>query len=444
MAGFIRTMARRVHRILNGPAPAIPIGTVPGNLKAYALKETDDDSVEIEMYGEVVEKQPIDWWGEPVPGLYIALDSFLKDLDKCKTKKNVTVRINSVGGDLYAGITICNRLSQLPGNVTTIVDGLAASAASIILQGGKTRLVFPGSQVMIHGASSFLYGSYNLSDLDKVVNMLKGGNRSALETYASRCGLSKAVIKNMMDKESWLTGQDAIDNGFADGFVDTEDKVQLSMSADMKTIYSNGVPMSAVGFKCLPGDIPVMTVSDAQPVVNAVHKETLPDNTVITGFIPEPDVTNKKQPGGKGKMTLEELMKSDPELVSQIQNAAIDSVQGESQTQVEDAVKAERARLQKIAEIENSIGDKKLIDEAKFGEKPMTAEELAFAAMKQQAVVGAQFLANMKEDAKTSGAEGVEATPTGTVTPEDQEADDIKNGAALIAGLTAQAQEGVK
>ena len=100
-------------------------------IKAYNILDVGETDAEINMYGEVVDARPRDWWtGEEIPGNYIALDEFLHDLDGLKDKANITVHINSVGGDLYGGISIYNRLKALPANITTINDGLAASAGS--------------------------------------------------------------------------------------------------------------------------------------------------------------------------------------------------------------------------------------------------------------------------------------------------------------------------
>lgn len=413
-------------KILNGPAGMIPSSVLPDTLTAYNMSEPDNDSLEIEMYGQVVSHIPTDWDGNPVEGLFIALDSFLKDLDLYKAKKNITVRINSVGGELYAGIAICNRLKELPGNVTTICDALAASAASIIFQGGDNRLVYPGSQVMVHGASSFLFGSYNLADIAKVSNTLKGANKAALETYVARTGRTKDFIQNLMNKETWMSGQEAIDNGFADGFVEAEDNVKLTMSADHKIIYSNGIPMPAMGLN-VPDNIPVMAVP--APETSKVTSEAT-SSVVIEN--------NNNPTGGKAKMTLEELMQTDPELVNQIRNDAVTQAQATNTTAVTDAVAAERARIQAIESIQNSIGDKKLIADAKYGEKPMTAQELAFQALQAQAAVGAQVVTDMGKDAEASGVNNVTAVPVAT----DSSAEDIANGAALIAGVIAQQKEG--
>ncbi len=99
-----------------------------------------------------------------------------------------------------------------------------------------------------------------------------------------------------------------------------------------------------------------------------------------------------------------------------------------------EAVREERERLRQIAEIENQIADKGLVDAAKFGEKPMNAQELAFAAMKKQQATGAQFLGAIMEDAASSGADGVTPAPNaGGKTQEEQELEDIANGAKIIA-----------
>lgn len=154
-------------------------------LKPYNIVVNEaDNSAEINMYGEVVEQHPVDWWtGEPVAGNFIAVDDFLRDLEDLKTRNSITVHINSVGGDLYAGIAIYNRLKSLPANVVTINDGLAASAGSIIFQAGNTRKVHPGSNIMVHQAMGLLIGYYQTNDLKQVIKQLDAGNKAAVAIY---------------------------------------------------------------------------------------------------------------------------------------------------------------------------------------------------------------------------------------------------------------------
>ncbi|MFQ9465305.1 MAG: hypothetical protein ACLR09_10545 [Gallintestinimicrobium sp.] len=100
------------------------------------------------------------------------------------------------------------------------------------------------------------------------------------------------------------------------------------------------------------------------------------------------------------------------------------------------AVDAERKRIQEIDEIAASIGDKKLIEEAKFGETPMDAKTLAFEALKKQKTLGNQFLEDQAEDSQNSGVNNVTPEPNaGTKTKEEQKAQDIRDGAAMIAGI---------
>lgn len=401
----------------NGPMP-IPFNAPP-DLKPYNIVASDDDeSAEVNMYGEVVSEIPTNWWtGERIEGLYIVLSDFLNDMETLKNKANVTFHINSPGGEVFAGVAIYNRMKEFTGNVTTIVDGLAASAASIIAQGGKTRKVCNGTLTMIHGASAFMYGYYNAHDMKDGLAQINAIDKSIAEIYAKCTGMEQDKIKNMMSKTTWMSAQEAVDNGFADEIVDTGEKVTMSLNSSKSLLTVNGVPMSARGLFNLPDSIPVN------------KKEVTPGPKA-------PDVINKNEPtGGKEKMTLEELMKSDPELVAQIQNEAVQNVQATNQEAIDKAVNAEIDRIKAIDEIAGKIADKALVENAKYGETKMSAGDLALAALKAQQDAGTQFLTNMQEDVKNSGAAGVEPSPQGG-TDDEQAKNDIAAGAALIAGIT--------
>lgn len=357
----------------------------PNLTKAYNIASVGDDTAEITMYGEVVATRPVDWWtGEPIPGDFIAVDEFLADLESIKDKSNITVHINSVGGDLYGGLAIYNRLKSLSGNVTTVVDGLAASAASLIFQAGDTRKVNSGSNVMVHGASSFFYGFYNVQDLMTAKKTLDAHNKAAINAYVESTGRSADEIKSLMDKTTWLAGQDAVDAGFADEVITSGEPVTMSLSPDKTYLMVNGVAMSARSLGSIPQWMPI-------------------NNSLAT----TPQVVLNKKTGGSDKMEIknvEELRMAYPELVAKIE----DSVKAQANAE---GVEAERARIKGIEAIQNAIGDSELVKEAKFGEQAMTAEQLAFKAMQAQASIGATVLHNLVEDAKASGAESVNAAP---------------------------------
>ena len=133
-------------------------------------------------------------------------------------------------------------------------------------------------------------------------------------------------------------------------------------------------------------------------------------------------------------MTLEELMTSEPELVNQIRNDAINAEQARVATAVNDAVSAELTRLQSIDEIADKIGDKELINRAKYGEVKMTAGDLALEALKAQKDAGSAFLNQMQADSQASGVNAVTPQPQAG-TEAEQTKNDIEDGAKLIAGL---------
>ena len=154
--------------------------------KAYSIKMMGTNDAELNLYGEIVSDRPIDWYtGQPTEEAYIVSSELLEDLEELKTKDNITIHLNSVGGDLYAGLAIYNRLKALPAKITTINDGLAASAASIIFQAGDTRKVHAGSNIMVHQAAGFLFGYYQLNDLNQVSKQLRAANKTAI-TYTLR------------------------------------------------------------------------------------------------------------------------------------------------------------------------------------------------------------------------------------------------------------------
>lgn len=358
-------------------------------IKPYNFVELEDNSVEITMYGNVVQNRPLDFWtGEPVPGLFIVLGEFLQELEKIKEKEQITVRINSGGGELYAAISIYNRLKELK-NVITIVDGLAASAASVILQAGKIRKVYAGSQVMIHGASLFLYGSYNIQGLEEKKKSLEAANHAALQSYLERTGLEIEQIKEDMKITSWMTGKEVIEKGYADELI-ADKKMELMVDQKEATLYVNQIPMCTQMFLEMP--------------------------------------KNLKKIEGEEKMDLKELKEKYPNLVQQIQEDGKEQVQN----QIDQALQKERERLKAIEEIESIIGDKELVKAAKYGENKMTAQDLAFVAMKKQAELGENFFRNMLEDTKKSGVNQVIVTSSEEEHINSEE-DEIKAAAEMIA-----------
>jgi ATP-dependent protease ClpP protease subunit len=400
-----KTAARQTDRIT---ATAAGIGGCAQ--KAYDFLETGEDELEINMYGEVVQSIPVDWWtGKPIDGMFISEKDFLEDLDKYREKSRITVRINSVGGDLYAGLAIANRLKDLKADIVTIADALCASAAVSIYQTGSTRKLYAGSQIMIHEPSCRLFGRYDVQGIQKVARQLEAGKKSLIESYRERTGRTSEELEQMITGDCWMTGQEAVTEGFADEVIEGE--VKTEVTEDNKTVISNGICFPAEAFYSLPRNL-------------AVHRDHA-ENGIM------PDQNKQKQEGGEVLMTKSELMEKYPSLWNEISSEAKE----EMKAAVDEAVKAERTRIQNIDEIAGQVGDEAMVREAKFGETTMDASKLALAALKKQSQLGSDFLRNMKEDAKSSKAEEVTPAPnSGTKSQEEQELQDIMDGAALIIG----------
>jgi len=131
--------------------------------------------------------------------------SVLKELEG----KPLTVKINSYGGDVWSGSVIYTALKDYKGYVTVKVDGLAASAASVIAMSGDKIMMSPTAQMMIHNASSSASGDYR--DMEQAAEFLKNVNSAISNAYMVKSGMDKDALLDLMDKETWLTAQEALD-----------------------------------------------------------------------------------------------------------------------------------------------------------------------------------------------------------------------------------------
>lgn len=370
--------------------------------KPYTIAMVGQNDAEINLYGEVVSTRPVDWWtGEPVAGDFIAVDEILRDLDELNSKDNITVHINSVGGEFYSGLAIYNRLRNLSAKVTTINDGLAASAGSIIFMAGDTRKVHAGSNLMIHGVMSFLYGYYNTTDLRSEIKDLDAHNKAAIAAYVEATGLDQETVKAAMSKDTYMTGQEAVDAGWADEVISGEgvEPVNMKLSPDKSRVMVNGHAVAACLFGKLPESIPAMTAEEFAALSTPASGSEPHNNSDQ----PAPQARNNTPENGGKNMeikTPEELRNAFPDLVAQIEAAAR-----------AEGVTAERNRIQEIESIQAVVGDAKMVQEAKFGEQPLNAKDMLFAAAQKQAAVGNQMLGKLNTDAAASGAAAVAAAP---------------------------------
>ena len=129
-------------------------------------------------------------------------------------KGDITVYINSPGGDCVAAAQIYNMLSEYPGKVTVKIDAIAASAASVIAMAGDTVLMSPTSMIMVHNPATIAFGDHN--EMQKAIDMLAEVKESIINAYQLKTGLSRAKLSKLMEAETWMSVHKAVELGFAD------------------------------------------------------------------------------------------------------------------------------------------------------------------------------------------------------------------------------------
>jgi len=169
-------------------------------------QETGEESTErvLSLNGTIAEES---WFDDDVtPAL------FRDELNS--GEGDVTVWINSPGGDCIAAAQIYNMLSAYNGKVTVKIDGIAASAASVIAMAGDTVYMSPVSMMMIHNPATIAFGDH--AEMQKAIDMLAEVKESIINAYVIKTGQSRAKLSHLMDAETWMDANKAVELGFAD------------------------------------------------------------------------------------------------------------------------------------------------------------------------------------------------------------------------------------
>ncbi|KGK87362.1 head maturation protease, ClpP-related [Clostridium sp. HMP27] len=139
---------------------------------------------------------------------------------------DITLWINSPGGDCIAASQIYSMLMDYKGNITVKIDGIAASAASVIAMAGTNVLMAPTALMMIHNPLTVAIG--DSEEMQKAIDMLSEVKESIINAYEIKTSLSRVKLSNLMDAETWLNANKALELGFADGILKDEKKTKLS------------------------------------------------------------------------------------------------------------------------------------------------------------------------------------------------------------------------
>lgn len=191
---------------------------------------------------------------------------------------DITVWINSPGGDCVAAAQIYNMLMDYKGNVTVKIDGIAASAASVIAMAGTKVLMSPVSMLMIHNPMTVAMG--DTAEMQKAIEMLGSVKDSIINAYEIKTGLSRAKLSHLMDAETWMDATKAMELGFADEIMTRSDSSEDVEPPAVSMLYSKANVinslMDKIATKCTIPQKPDVqektgrSVDELQAALNAI------------------------------------------------------------------------------------------------------------------------------------------------------------------------------
>ena len=209
------------------------------NKNFWQFKAKDTKSGELLLYGDIADQT---WYGDEVTP-----KQFKADLDALGDISDLNVYINSGGGDVFAGQAIYSMLKRHKAYVTVYVDGLAASIASIIAMAGDKLIMPSNSMLMIHNPMSGIWG--NANEMRGMADTLDKIRESMLAVYEEKTGMKQEEIITLLDAETWLSAQDALEFGFCN---EIEEGKQIAASLSGNFLMLNGVNMDLKKFKNTP------------------------------------------------------------------------------------------------------------------------------------------------------------------------------------------------
>lgn len=431
-------------------------------LKFWNMVSVDDTSGEIILYGDIERRTPTDWFtGEPVEEHVITPKSFLEDLEKIKDKKVITVRINSGGGDLETGIAIGNVLKGLKAKTIAINEGLIGSAATLISSSCDIVKAYKGTEFMIHQAAGEMSGCYTRDDLEKAINSFVCAEKVMLEIYKAKTGLPEEKLKELINAETWMTGEEAKAYGFVDVLIEDENsEPEFEFENNKKILLVNGIKHNIGGLSIPPKVLKRLknkrlNATGGKRMATKMEKlknfflnglslfnEAEEEEQLLNEGEPQeelteenPPVTNKKN--RRNSQEEELLNESEDELENEddenLENEDDEELVNDDETDLKNmspkikaAVLKERRRLQEIDKIAGTICNKKLVREAKYGKYACSAATLAYRALEYQKKINKRSLNNMTSDYQNSNANGVRSLGNSGMNTEPDSAQEAK------------------
>lgn len=344
---------------------------MPKQLKFWnVMKNEEEKSAELILYGSIGSDE---YWDD------ISDKAFKQDIENLGNVENITLHINSPGGSVFSAVAIANTLKNHKAKVTANIDGLAASAATIITSACDVVKMPKNALFMIHNPITFAYG--NNQEMQKTLEMLNKVKNSIIETYLYKANTDKETLSKLMNDETWMDAETAKEYGFIDEILDEEIEKEFvenkliinSMAFDISKFKIFKAEKTNKSQDITPLNITINSTGNAENIADEIK------NILNNG-------NNKKE---EEKMTLEELKNKFPELYDQVFNEGKEA-----------GINKENERMKAIDEM-NISNYPELVENAKYTEK-VEASELAMKVLKKQNEEKAEKLEGLKNESQSN------------------------------------------
>lgn len=357
------------YRIVNQTATKPPKVKSEPFWKFKNLAE-DDEKAELLLYGDIAERS---WWDDTATP-----KKFADDLAALGSVKEITVYINSGGGDVFAAQAIGNMLERNSATVIAHIDGLCASAATIVACHADKVVAAADASYMVHPPSMGVCDYLTAEDMRNCLKALDTIRGNIVTLYAKKTGRSEDECGTWMDETNWWTAAQAKENGFVDEVDDEESDAVVENRNGM--LFVNSIGMG------LPFDKAPDFVKSRMGAKTPGGFSNATNNPGQTGTQEEEAMEIKN----KG-----DLMKAYPDMVNEIRKDA-----------AMDAINRERARIKDIQDM-TLPGMEQTMQDALYGEHPMDATAYAKEVAKVAKKQAQNHVEALHDDAKNGGANGV-------------------------------------
>lgn len=226
--------------------------------------------------------------------------------------EDVDVVINSGGGDVFSGSEIYSSLKEYSGSVNVKIYGLAASAASVIAMAGDKVSMSPTAQLMIHNVKSDQQGDYR--DMDHMSDVLKNNNSALANAYTAKTNMNKDDILNLMNNETWLTADEAVDKGFADEVLFMQDN-QPVLTNSLEPMFSDEALNKFLNLVNKASKADKDKEKEDEPNKDKPDKDKSTEEKPDSDKEDEPDKTKKSDPDKDKKKEKTNSLKNELELM---------------------------------------------------------------------------------------------------------------------------------